>query len=105
MQQNFKKPMTMPVSCFNRPHYKDSVTIKEKMTEVMASSDGRVIMGQEMRTIPAPMTKSCRVDIRFTNPGCSGCKWQTGIDSRDEVPIKEKIRGEIVAAGLIPCEI
>lgn len=66
--------LNLNVRCNNRAPFLDTVTVQNGWT-----ADGR----RHMIELPNPMTKSCQLDIRATQPGCQGCRWQSTLDPRD----------------------
>ncbi|ABM96871.1 hypothetical protein [Methylibium petroleiphilum] len=66
--------LPMNVKCFDRAPYKDTVEVQSGW-----HPDGRRLMV----TIPNPMSKSCRYDLKLEEPGCQGCRWQREDDPRD----------------------
>lgn len=67
--------LDLNVRCKNRAPFLDTVVVQNGWT-----ADGR----RNMITLPNPMTKSCQLDIRATQPGCHGCRWQSALDLRDQ---------------------
>ena len=66
--------MDLKVKCKNRPPYADFIE-----DEVGFDRNGNPIV----RIIQNRMTKSCQFDLRLSQPGCQGCRWQTERDPRD----------------------
>lgn len=66
--------LPLNVKCKDRAAYLDTIDVQDGWTE-----DGR----RRMVTIPARNSKSCHFDLRETDPGCQGCKWQKQQDPRD----------------------
>lgn len=64
----------MLIRCHNRPPYLDVITVQSGWHD-----NGT----RRMVTIPNNNTKSCKFDLKDTQPGCVGCRWQSEVDARD----------------------
>ena len=60
--------------CFNRPPIKDTLEVQDGW-----NLDGT----RTMITIKNAMSKSCKFDLKLTQPECQSCRWQTEVDPRD----------------------
>lgn len=102
--------------CHNRAPYKDTVWVQSGYRDAngIAYADrgmtaeykgkqqpARLMLPLQVE-IPNPMSKSCRMDVRFTHKGCRGCRWQTGVDPRDSATDQARTRHEVISAGLTP---
>lgn len=93
--------------CHNRPPYKDRVWVRTGFVDAVEVGVPRPMRAGEVRLarlaeIRDPMSKSCRVDVRFTHPGCVGCHWRHTIDHRDDPETQGRVAREILAAGWQP---
>lgn len=64
--------------CSNREPYVDSYDVQDGWHE-----DGR----RRMMRIENINSKSCKFDLRDTQPGCQNCRWQHVDDLRDHVQV------------------
>lgn len=65
----------MQIRCKDRPAFRDTILVQDGWTD-----DG----ARHMKRIPSTNTKSCLFDLRASQIGCQGCKWQFAGDLRDE---------------------
>ena len=102
--------------CHNRQPYKDSTWVHTGYRDANGLVYADRGMTAEFKGNPAParlllplqveianpMSKSCRMDVRFTHKGCLGCRWRVGIDPRDSAADQARTRREVETAGLTP---
>lgn len=66
--------MNLNIKCKDRAPFVDQVEV-----QVGWYPDGR----RKVEIRVNPMSKSCQFDLRLSQPGCQGCKWQVERDLRD----------------------
>lgn len=59
--------------CHNRPDFKENLTVQDGWTWLGSGEQRR------MRIIPFRMERRCVYDLKKTDQGCTGCRWQ-GVD-------------------------
>lgn len=88
--------MNLNVKCKDRAPFVDLVEV-----QVGWHSDGR----RKMESRVNPMSKSCQFDLRLSQPGCQGCKWQSERDPRDGLAVQRINESMVPASHTAPLDL